>query len=91
MVEDEALVATLTAELLTRLSFDVQVAQSAAEARNVVAYFDPDAALIDIHLGSGPSGLPLGYVLRQAHPDVGIVFLSRLTDPAVAGLRELER
>ena len=82
--------ATLIAELLSRHSFDVQVAHSAAEARNVVASFDPDAALIDIHLGSGPSGLHLGHVLRQAHPEMGIVFLSRFTDPAVAGLREVD-
>ena len=90
VVEDEAIVATLIAELLSRHSFDVQVAHSAAEARNVVASFDPDAALIDIHLGSGPSGLHLGHVLRQAHPEMGIVFLSRFTDPAVAGLREVD-
>ena len=90
VVEDEAIVATLIAELLTRHAFDVQVAHSAAEARNVVASFDPDAALIDIHLGSGPSGLHLGHVLRHAHPEMGIVFLSRFTDPAVAGLREVD-
>lgn len=90
IVEDETLVATLVADLLTRHSFEVQVAHSAAEARQVIATFDPDAALLDIHLGSGPSGLHLGHVLRQAHPEMGIVFLSRFTDPTVAGLREVD-
>jgi two-component system, NarL family, nitrate/nitrite response regulator NarL len=90
VVEDETLVATLVADLLTRHSFEVQVAHSAAEARQVIAAFDPDAALVDIHLGAGPSGLHLGHVLRQAHPEMGIVFLSRFTDPAVAGLREVD-
>lgn len=90
VVEDETLVATLVADLLTRHSFDVQVAHSAVDARHVISSFDPDAALIDIHLGAGPSGLHLGHVLRHAHPDMGIVFLSRFTDPAVAGLREVD-
>ncbi len=90
VVEDETLVATLVAEILKQNSFEVQTAQSAAEARQVIASFDPDAALIDIHLGAGPSGLHLGHVLRQAHPEMGIVFLSRFTDPAVAGLREVD-
>lgn len=90
VVEDEAIVATLVAELLTRNSFDVKTAHSAAEARQVISAFDPDAALIDIHLGSGPSGLHLGHVLRQAHPEMSIIFLSRYTDPAVAGLREVD-
>jgi len=90
VVEDETLVATLIAELLTQQSFEVQVAHSAAQARQVIAEFDPDAALIDIHLGAGPSGLHLGHVLRQSHPEMGIVFLSRYTDPSVAGLREVD-
>jgi DNA-binding NarL/FixJ family response regulator len=90
VVDDETLVSTLIADLLARNSFEVRTAQSAAEARQVIAAFDPDAALIDIHLGAGPSGLHLGHVLRQAHPEMGIVFLSRFTDPAVAGLREVD-
>jgi DNA-binding NarL/FixJ family response regulator len=90
VVEDETLVATLIADLLMRHSFEVQVAHSAADARHVISSFDPDAALVDIHLGAGPSGLHLGHVLRQAHPEMGIVFLSRFTDPAVAGLREVD-
>lgn len=90
VVEDETLVATLVAELLSRHSFEVQTAHSAAEARQVIAAFDPDAALVDIHLGAGPSGLHLGHALRHTHPEMGIVFLSRFTDPAVAGLREVD-
>lgn len=90
VVDDETLVVTLIAELLARHSFEVRTAQSAAEARHVISEFDPDAALIDIHLGTGPSGLHLGHVLRQAHPHMGIIFLSRFTDPAVAGLREVD-
>lgn len=90
VVEDETLVATLISELLTQRSFDVRSAHSAAQARQVITEFDPDAALIDIHLGAGPSGLHLGHVLRQTHPEMGIVFLSRFTDPAVAGLREID-
>lgn len=90
VVDDEPLVLTLVAELLAQHAFEVSTADSAAAARHQVATFDPDAALIDIHLGSGPSGLHLGHVLRTTHPHMGIVFLSKFTDPAVAGLREVD-
>ena len=90
VVDDEPMVRTLVAALLAQHSFDVSTCASAPDARQQVATFDPDAALIDIHLGSGPSGLHLGHVLRTTHPHMGIVFLSKFTDPAVAGLREVD-
>lgn len=90
IVDDEPLVATLICDLLRQRSFDVLGCGSAAQARDAIASFDPDAALIDIHLGGGPSGLHLGHVIRRTHPHMGIVFLSRYTDPAVAGLREVD-
>lgn len=88
VVEDEPLVATLVADLLTQRSFEVRVCHDAAQAREILADFDPDAALIDIHLGSGPTGLHLGHIIKHAHPQVGIVFLSKFPDPAVVGTRE---
>jgi DNA-binding NarL/FixJ family response regulator len=88
VVEDEPLVATLIADLLTQRSFEVRVCHDTAEARDILADFDPDAALIDIHLGNGPTGLHLGHIIRRTHPQVGIVFLSKFPDPAVVGEQE---
>lgn len=85
IVEDERLVATLLGEVFTRAGFSVDVAHSAVEAVESIDRFDPDGALIDVHLGSGPNGLQLGHRLSAARPELRLVFLSRFglpqTDP----------
>lgn len=86
LVEDEPLLASLMAQVLTDAGFAVRVCPDEVTGREAVATFDPDAALIDVHLGAGPSGLHLGFALSQTHPDVGILLLSRYTDLSAAGL-----
>jgi DNA-binding NarL/FixJ family response regulator len=85
IVEDEPLMATLLSQALEREGFAVRSCGSAAEARAIVDDFDPDGALIDIHLGLGPSGVHLGHILHQTHPHVGLVFLTKYPDPEAAG------
>ena len=46
---------------------------SAIEAANRVY---PDVVLMDIELGSDPNGIAAGRVIKQEHPDIGIVILS---------------
>lgn len=86
VVDDEALVRTLLSEALRSAGFDVATAENAAEARVIVDDFDPDAAVIDIHLGSGPSGLHLGHALHRSNPDVGLVFLTKYHDRTAGGV-----
>lgn len=81
VVEDEALVSSLLAEILTRYGFEVRTCSSAGEASELVAQFDPDVALLDINLGGGPSGLDVGHVLHRTSPHVGLVFLTKYMDP----------
>ncbi len=38
-------------------------------------------ALLDLHLGSGPSGIDVSHALRRVDPKVGIVFLTSFSDP----------
>ena len=90
VVEDDSLVAALLSSLLTGQGFQVVTASNAAEAMDQVRTFDPDVALLDINLGSGPSGLSLGKFLSQRHPDIGLVFLTRFPDPHSAGLEAWE-
>jgi DNA-binding NarL/FixJ family response regulator len=86
LVEDEPLLASLMVEVLRGAGFEVAQAASALEARELIDDFDPDAALVDVHLGSGPSGLHLAHVLVRTHPHVGILLVSRFADLSAAGL-----
>jgi DNA-binding NarL/FixJ family response regulator len=86
LVEDEPLLASLMLEVLRAAGFEVAHAASAVEARALIDDLDPDAALVDVHLGSGPSGLHLGHVLARTHPHVGVLLLSRFADLSAAGL-----
>lgn len=88
VVEDDVMVASLVAESLTREGFETAVAHNAVEAREQVQATDPDAAVIDINLGSGPSGLQVGQWLHGTHPHIALVFLSRHVDPRSAGAEQ---
>jgi DNA-binding NarL/FixJ family response regulator len=90
LVEDEPLLASLMGQVLTDSGLVVRVCMSETEARRTLRDFDPDAALIDVHLGSGPSGLYLAHALSRSHPHVGILILSRYEDLSAAGLDEWE-
>jgi DNA-binding NarL/FixJ family response regulator len=42
---------------------------------------EPNAAILDLDLGQGPTGLDLGKGLRKKNPAIGIVFLTNFSDP----------
>ena len=86
LVEDEPLLASLMGQVLIDSGLDVRVCHSETEGRRALRDFDPDAALIDVHLGTGPSGLYLAHALSRSHPHVGILLLSRYEDLSAAGL-----
>jgi DNA-binding NarL/FixJ family response regulator len=86
LVEDEPLLASLMGQVLLDSGLDVRVCTSETEGRRALRDFDPDAALIDVHLGTGPSGLYLAHALSRSHPHVGILLLSRYEDLSAAGL-----
>lgn len=86
VVEDEPLIATLLADVLTQAGFSVQSAQDVRRARQLIRQFDPDVAILDISLGDGPTGVDLAYVMHQEHPGIGILFLTQHPDPRTAGM-----
>ena len=90
LVEDEPLTAALLLKVLTAEGFAVKGATNVSEARALVASFDPDCALIDISLGSGPSGVDLAHMLSQERPDIALLFLTRHPDLRTAGLSEAD-
>lgn len=58
---------------------------SAAEAIRIARRRAPDAAMLDLDLGAGPSGIDLAVELRSAMPAIGLVILSSYEDPRLTG------
>lgn len=61
-----------------------KVVASVPSARDAIRALDDhhvDCAVIDLHLGSGPTGLDFAYRLREIDPTIGIVLLTTFKDP----------
>ena len=58
---------------------------SAAEALRIARRRAPDAAMLDLDLGAGPSGIDLAVELRELLPGIGLVMLSSYEDPRLTG------
>lgn len=84
VVENEDFLRSLIAQSLEINGFTVATASSALEAKKMLTKVDPDAAVLDIELGDGPTGLDFAAQLAITSPEVGIVFLTDLPDPRFA-------
>jgi DNA-binding NarL/FixJ family response regulator len=73
-----------------KLAFE---AENAADAALLNVINDIDVAILDLHLGNGPTGLDVAYAMRVKNPLVGLVFLTNFADPRLLspGLPELPR
>lgn len=76
VVEDDVFVGGLLCESLEAAGYEVQLGTNAAKARRIASDFDPDAALIDIDLGDGPSGIDLARVFQKTRPELVCVMLT---------------
>ena len=85
VLEDEPLLRDLLAKTLESHDFQVTTAANAADAKRAVKSIDPDAILVDIELGPGPTGLDFAEVIGRQRPDIGVVFLTNLPDPRFSG------
>ena len=86
IVEDEPFIRGLLADRLENDGFEVSLASSSAEARKIASNKDLDVAVLDIDLGSGPSGLDLGLALNKLHPEMALVFLTHVPEPRMFGV-----
>lgn len=84
-VDDEALVLNLLAETLKAKGYEVQTASDSATARKAASTFDPDLAILDVDLGSGPDGFDLATTLKHSNPALAIIFLTNVAEPRLAG------
>jgi DNA-binding NarL/FixJ family response regulator len=83
VVEDEPFLRSLISDALTNAGFDVEAFGNAADAMRRLAKRDPDAAILDIDLGPGPTGLDIGEFLLAKSPGTAVVYLTMLSDPRV--------
>lgn len=86
LVEDNLFMRALITDVLEGEGFELVIAENAAEAIERAASFDPDAAILDVDLGSGPNGFDVARILRGTNPEIGIVFLTNIPEPKTIGI-----
>ena len=77
LVEDDPFAVTLLTSVLTERGFKVKSCDNAAAAREEARAFDPDVAILDIHLRGEPMGIQIGYLLEKTHPQIALMYLTR--------------
>lgn len=80
VLEDDPLMRGLLASVLEQADFEVVTAANASDAVRVCRQSDPDALVVDIELGHGPTGLDFATSMLAKYPHIAIVFLSRIPD-----------
>lgn len=82
VVEDDSLTRlAICAALTSRGLFVTLEAATAAEAIEGAERSLIEVAVLDLHLGQGPTGLDVARALRSKNPSVGVVFLTSFDDP----------
>jgi DNA-binding NarL/FixJ family response regulator len=88
VVDDDDFTRTLVGSLVRVLGHEVCGSASAVtEAMATAHEVQPDAAVLDLDLGEGPTGIDLAHGLRRLSPTMGIVILSSYGDPTWMGQR----
>ena len=82
VVEDDDFTRVMIASALRAAGINVAFeAATAAEALSKIKSVRVDAAVMDLHLGKGPTGLDLAVAFRGLHPGIGLVILTSYADP----------
>jgi CheY-like chemotaxis protein len=82
LVEDDGLVRTITADILTGLGYEVMQADSAEQALTLMAGID--LLIADVELGS-TDGLTLAASVRAMLPGLPVIMASGHPEPATGG------
>lgn len=86
VVEDDPFARLTLVEALTANGITVVYdTDSAADALKHIPSHKPDVAVLDLHLGSGPTGIDLAVALREHAPKLGVVLLTSFDDPRLLG------
>ena len=86
VVDDEPIIRTLIRDRFAALGFEAWAAADAFEAQKIAKQKDPDALVVDLDLGPGPTGIELITAIAAKKPELGFVLLSNFS-PAPWELR----
>jgi DNA-binding NarL/FixJ family response regulator len=86
VVEDNAFTRTTVCGALRDAGINVVAdTGSASEALEIARRVSPHAAVLDLDLGRGPTGIDVAVALREEFPTIGIVILTSYGDPRLTG------
>lgn len=82
ILEDDTLTRLSLVTAVRHFGYDVVIEEpKAADALSRALITKPDLAILDLHLGPGPTGIDVAVSLRKQNPRIGIVFLTSYDDP----------
>lgn len=81
MLEDDPFMRTMLATVIRSQDIEVVVAENPAQAADLSDDTWPTVAVLDLHLGDGPTGIDVAISLRKKDPTIGLVFLTSFDDP----------
>jgi DNA-binding NarL/FixJ family response regulator len=82
LVEDDDFTRLMIATALKGQGIEIALTTGqASEAIEKAPTLKPDLAILDLHIGKGPTGIDLAVALRRIHPKVGILMLTSFEDP----------
>ena len=82
LIEDDDFTRSMLASSLGSLGHEVLLESSQPkDLLEFVKNNELDAAVLDLHLGKGPTGVDLAIVLRRMKPKLGIVMLTSYEEP----------
>jgi len=89
LVDDDPFTLTLLSAMLRGLGCEVVAeATTAVDGLRVAIQHAPDAAILDLDLGEGPTGIDLAQRMRAVLPELGIVVLSTYEEPRLMGYNQ---
>ncbi len=86
ILEDDGFVRGLVSHVLTEAGFEVEAAADVGEATKLFRKFDPDAVVVDVHLGDGPTGIEVAHSMKVASPGIAVLAVSNYPTAVSAGI-----
>jgi DNA-binding NarL/FixJ family response regulator len=87
IVDDDNFSRSTVIGALSMMGYQVVAAAAANQAIVDLAESSLDVAILDLDLGTGPTGVDLAFILRKRHPNLGLVFLTSYSDPKFLNAR----
>lgn len=86
LLEDDDFSRTLLTGTVEGLGFrKVYPASTASEAAAHAGKTKLEVAILDLHLGEGPTGIDVAEFLRGKYPFIGLIFLTSFANPRMVG------